>query len=149
MHDALGKATVRLGFLLLWPRLRCCIPVLPRYRYSQSACPYVPFAYQSSSKLLWPSGCSATACSTPLSSWTIYWTATSESLYAIYPHPLSPRYAACVVCHFRLIWKAPLRPPLLLVDIKESIYISLMQPQERSPAAASAHPRDSKKIGHL
>ena len=25
--------------------------------------------------------------------------------------------------HFRLIWKVPLRPPLLLVDIKESIYI--------------------------
>ena len=36
--------------------------------------------------------------------------------------PPSPRYAACVVCHFRLIWKAPLRPPLLLVDIKDSIY---------------------------
>ena len=28
-----------------------------------------------------------------------------------------------VVYHFRLIWKAPLRSPLLLVDIKESIYM--------------------------
>ena len=26
-------------------------------------------------------------------------------------------------CHFLLIWKVPHRPPLLLVDIKESIYI--------------------------
>ena len=25
--------------------------------------------------------------------------------------------------HFRLIWTVPHRPPLLLVDIKESIYI--------------------------
>ena len=44
-------------------------------------------------------------------------------LYTLHTHLLSVLPAACVVCHFRLIWKAPLRPPLLFVDIKESIYI--------------------------
>ena len=31
------------------------------------------------------------------------------------------------VCHFRLIWKVPHRPPLLLVDIKESIYTMMIR----------------------
>ena len=38
---------------------------------------------------------------------------------------------------------------LRLVMRKKKEFFKAMQPQERSPAAASTHPRDSTKFGHL